>query len=296
MQKWRFGYGSNIGLETLRQKKNLNPSKYLVGTIKGYELFFMKGLEYVEPGWASVRPCGGSSSSSSDMELLHGSAFLLSDEEAAGLDRQEAGYTVVPCQFTSYEGEIVDGVGLYVPKNVSIQNGTPSLRYLRLMRNGARQANLAPHWIQHLDSIPHYVTPPEVRAQTLDWIDQFHNDPKRKDQLWSAETLALHDGKQCQYPAHSSVMEFVVQLNPNQRIFPSWKGHNVTRRNLLQFNGHSLDTHDIRHDQPGYRPIPNIQQCTQEEKEYLMQNLERLLHTGGIIVARFQPFLQDQKI
>jgi hypothetical protein len=37
-QKWRFGYGSNLGLKTLREKKNLSVARYLVGTIKGYEL------------------------------------------------------------------------------------------------------------------------------------------------------------------------------------------------------------------------------------------------------------------
>lgn len=55
--KWRFGYGSNLGLTTLRQKKNLNPKRYLVGTVKGWELYFNGGLnEYVEPGFAAIRP------------------------------------------------------------------------------------------------------------------------------------------------------------------------------------------------------------------------------------------------
>ena len=36
--KWRFGYGSNLGLKTLREKKQLSVESYHVGTIKGYEL------------------------------------------------------------------------------------------------------------------------------------------------------------------------------------------------------------------------------------------------------------------
>eukprot|EP00814_Leptocylindrus_danicus_P012700 CAMPEP_0116043910 /NCGR_PEP_ID=MMETSP0321-20121206/26700_1 /TAXON_ID=163516 /ORGANISM="Leptocylindrus danicus var. danicus, Strain B650" /LENGTH=61 /DNA_ID=CAMNT_0003524935 /DNA_START=56 /DNA_END=238 /DNA_ORIENTATION=- len=36
--QWRFGYGSNLGLKTLREKKNLSVSRYLVGIIRGYEL------------------------------------------------------------------------------------------------------------------------------------------------------------------------------------------------------------------------------------------------------------------
>lgn len=286
---WRFGYGSNIGLDTLRQKKNLNPSEYFVGTIKGYELYFMKGLDYVEPGWAAVRPAAADSE-------VHGSAFLIPQEEADGLDRQEGGYNVVPCQFTSYNGEVVEDVGVYVPKKISNEVGTPSLRYMRLLRNGAQQGGLSPEWIQHLNSIPHYVTPTEVRAQTLQWIDDFQKDPKRNNQLWSAESLALHDGSNVdQYPVHSSVMEFVIQLDPEQWVFASWKGHNITRRNLMQFRGKSIDKNDIRYDQPGYRPIPTLQDCSDEEKEFLMQNLDRLLHSGGIIVGKFEPYLQDQK-
>lgn len=36
--KWRFGYGSNLGLKTLREKKNLSVAEFHVGIIKGYEL------------------------------------------------------------------------------------------------------------------------------------------------------------------------------------------------------------------------------------------------------------------
>ena len=46
---------------------------------------------------------------------LHGSAFLIPNDEADGLDKQEAGYNIQSVQFTSYGGEVVN-VGLYVPK------------------------------------------------------------------------------------------------------------------------------------------------------------------------------------
>uniref|UniRef100_A0A7S2RCI9 gamma-glutamylcyclotransferase n=1 Tax=Eucampia antarctica TaxID=49252 RepID=A0A7S2RCI9_9STRA len=288
---WRFGYGSNIGLDTLKEKKNLNPSKYFVGTIQGYQLFFMKGLDYVEPGWAAVRP-----TSDPHMEL-HGSAFLIPEDEAQGLDQQEAGYTVTPCRFTSYDGEVTENVGVYVPKNVDKkEEGTPSLRYLGLLRNGARQGGLSKEWIHQLDSVEHYITPSDVRAQTRQWITDFHNDPDRNDVLWSAETLAKHDGTNLEkYPIHSSVMEYIVKVDPDMWIFPSWKGHNITRRNLLQFNGKSIDKNDIRFNERGYRPLPKLSKCSDEEKEYLMQNMERLLHQGATIVARLEPFLDDQK-
>jgi len=306
MHKWRFGYGSNIGLKTLKQKKNLNVSRYLVGTIKGWELYFMPGFQYVEPGWAAIRPHGGDGGgdggdgqSGGRGEELHGSAFLIPNDEADGLDRQEGGYNVLPVTFTSYDGEVVEQVGLYIPKKEYIPGspeGEPSLRYLKLLKDGAKEGNLAQHWIEHLKSFPHYVTPSEVRFQTQAWIFEFHNDDDRKDQLWTVEKLAKHDGSNPElFPPHTSIMGYVIQINPKIWVFSSWKGHNITRRNLLQFNGKSLDTGDIRHDEPGYRPLPKLSNCSEGEREYLMQSLESQLHRGSVIVAQLDEFLSDQK-
>ncbi len=191
----------------------------------------------------------------------------------------------------------MENVGLYVPKKgkSTTDVGVPSLRYMRLLRNGAREGGLSIEWISRLDSIPHYITPPEVRAQTEKWISAFHADPSRNNQIWTAKQLAKHDGSDPRLIPHTSVMGYVVKIDPNCRVFPSWLGHNVTRRNLLQFKGKSLDTNDIRHDQPGYRPLPKICDCSEEEREYLMQNLETLLHRGSKIIAQFKPFLDDQK-
>jgi ribosomal protein S16 len=254
----------------------------------------MRGLnEYVEPAWAAIRQ-----STSSNAEL-HGSAFLIPNDEADGLDRQEAGYNVVNVTFTSYDGEIVDNVGLYVPKKLYVEGddeALPSYRYLKLLKDGAREGNLAKHWLDKLNSFEYYVTPTHIRNKTLQLISEFQSDATRSNELWSAEKLAKHDGSDpSNYPVCTSIMQYVIQTNPEKRIFPSWKGHNITRRNLLQFNGKSLDANDIRYDERGYRPLPKLCDCTDDEREYLMQSLEGQLHHGGRIVALYEPFLADQK-
>ena len=246
--------------------------------------------EYIEPGWAAIRPVDGSE--------LHGSAFLIPDDEVEGLDSQERGYNVLSVKFTSYDGEVIEDVGLYVPKkefSKGDREGVPSYRYLKLLKDGAREGNLAPHWLEHLDSIPYYVTPKSVREQTLQWIAEFHADESKKNEVWSAEKLALHDGSSEDYPAHTSIMGYVIRIHPDIWVFGTWKGHNVTRRNLLQFNGKSLDSNDIRHDEPGYRPLPKLCDCNDGEKEYLMQSLDGQLHKGSRIVAQYEPFLVDQE-
>ena len=299
---WRFGYGSNIGLTTLQQKKNLNPSKYLPGIIKGWELYFTKGIPHVEPGWAAVRP--------SLHSQLHGSAFCIPKDEADGLDRQEAGYDVLSCQFVAYNGEVVEDVGLYVPKKRNNNNnnektqqgsqkqeedGIPSLRYLRLLQNGAKEAPLSQEWQNFINSFEYYVTPPEIRSQTEKWIKEFHSNEDLRNTKWTSDVLSKYDGSNPNFPIHTSIMEYIVSIPDGLWVFPSWKGHNVTRRNLLQFRGKSLDTNDIRYGEEGYRPFPLLHQCSDEEKEFIMQNLDSILHRGGKIVGILQDFLDDQK-
>jgi hypothetical protein len=300
---WRFGYGSNIGLTTLRLKKNLNPIKYLAGTIDGYELHFIKGIPYVEPGWAGVRE--GSGSDASKLQL-HGSAFCISLEEAEGLDRQEGGYDVKLCHFVSYDGQEVKDVGLYVPKNKQKSTAVtgasrtedeinlPSLRYLRLLQNGAKEAPLSLEWQTHLNTLPYYITPPNIRSQTLSAIQDFQSDSQRYNNLWTSEQLSKYNGSSSSYPIHTSIMEYVISVPSTTWMFSPWKGHNVTRRNILQFRGLSLDTNDIRYDENGYRPLPNLKDCSDEEREYVMQNLDSILQRGGRIVGRLQEFMEDQ--
>jgi hypothetical protein len=69
------------------QKKNLNPTRCVAGTISGWQLYFKKAMSpYVEPGWASIRthPDG-------EAGAIHGTAFLIPREEADALDQQERG-------------------------------------------------------------------------------------------------------------------------------------------------------------------------------------------------------------
>ncbi len=252
---------------------------------------FMKGLnEYVEPAWAGIRP--------SPHAELHGLAFFIPNAEADGLDKQEGGYNVEEVAFTSYDGEVFN-VGLYVPKKPYVEGvsseAIPSYRYLKLLKDGAREGGLAQHWLDMLDSVEHYTTPTHVREKTLQLIEEFHSDETRKHELWSAKKLAQHDGSDPEnFPTCTSIMQYIVQLDKKAWVFQSWKGHNITRRNLCQFNGKSLDANDIRHDEPGYRPLPKVCDCSEGEKEYLMQSLEGQIHRGAIIVAQFEPFLADQ--
>lgn len=284
---WRFGYGSNMSVENLVKKKRLDVLDHVTGSCAGWTLAFeLPGIPHVEPVFANVKPAAG--------DAVHGIAFQISAAQAAGLDRQEGSYDVVLVQCRAYNGRVIDNVGLYVPKAGRTTEGTaalPSQRYLGILRRGAREAGLDAVYVDRLEQHPHHVTSPAVRAQTQRWIAAFEQDPARRAVRWTTEELARFDGSSPDRPAHTSAMGYVVAF---EAWFSSWRGHTITRRNLLHFRGESIDALDIRTGEPGFLPLPDLSACSPEEIEYLSQNLDHLLHSGGRIVGRLQEFLDAQ--
>jgi hypothetical protein len=276
-----------MSVENLRRKKNLRPARHFTGRIRGWRLAFdLPGLPFLEPAFACVRP-------GADDEV-HGLAFEIPSDEAEGLDRQEGGYDVVPVPFEAYDGTVIDAIGLYVPKAGRGRPGAalrPSLRYLRLLRRGAREAALDREYLRRLDAIEPYVTPPQIRAQTRASIADFESDPDRRDAVWTAETLGQFTGTEDRRPAHTASLGYVVRV---EAAFRSWRGHTITRRNLLHFRGESVDRNDLRFGDEGFAPLPRVADCSSEEIEFLHQNLDHLIQRGGVIVGRLREFLDAQ--
>ena len=273
-----------MSVENLIKKKRLAVLDHATGSCAGWALAFESpGIPFVEPVFANVKPAAG--------DAVHGIAFQISAAQAAGLDEQERSYDVVPVTCVAYDGRIIEDVGLYVPKTTRGVPGLPSRRYLGILQRGAREAGLKPAYIERLERHPHYVTPPEVRAQTRDWIAAFEQDASRCSVRWSAEDLARFDGSAPDRPAHTSALGYVIAY---EAWFTSWRGHTITRHNLLHVRGESVDAMDIRHGEPGFLPLPDLSECTAEELEFLWQNLDHLLHSGGRIVGRLQEFLDAQ--
>jgi hypothetical protein len=276
-----------MSVENLIKKKRLDILDHATGACAGWALAFeLPGIPFVDPVFANVKLAEG--------DAVHGVAFQISAEQAAGLDRQEGAYDVVPVQCVAYDGRVIEGVGLYVPKDGRVVEGTkarPSRRYLGLLQRGAREAGLDAGYVERLDRHPHHVTPAAVRAQTQRWIAEFEQDPARRGVRWTAEELARFDGSAPDRPAHTSAMGYVVAY---EAWFTSWRGHTITRRNLLHVRGESVDAMDIRAGEPGFLPLPDLSACSPEEQEFLWQNLEHLLHGGGRIVGRLQEFLDAQ--
>lgn len=147
---WYFAYGSNMHHSAFRERRKMRPSEWRVGCVKGYRLRF--NLEGRPPGKAApanicVDP---------DCELW-GVLYRITRRELLHLDSTEGvpgrHYRHVLVPVVDLDGNEVSAV-TYMARGKET-DGLPSLRYITLLRDGARVHGLPEKWIQYLESLKH---------------------------------------------------------------------------------------------------------------------------------------------
>eukprot|EP01104_Vermistella_antarctica_P006786 TRINITY_DN17491_c0_g1_i1.p1 TRINITY_DN17491_c0_g1~~TRINITY_DN17491_c0_g1_i1.p1 ORF type:complete len:297 (+),score=59.46 TRINITY_DN17491_c0_g1_i1:69-893(+) len=270
---WKFGYGSNISKNNLETKKQLTILNYDIAVLKGYKLVFTSAIEYVEPAFATIEK-------GTEADEVHGSIFEIPNEQAVKLNQQEAVYNVETKEMKTYGGNTVN-VEVYMPRSSGRKYAPPSQRYLRLLIGGGEEAGLKPSYVEKLRAIPHYVPSAETLA--------------RRDELPALETLKVYtadelkpmNGKEGR-PTWTSIMGYIVQQKGDKWLFDSWKGRDVSHRNLLHFRGQSLDVNDVG------GIFPCLADLTDEEVEYLRQNLDRYTQEDGVVQGALKDFVEAQ--
>ncbi|CAE7202917.1 gliK [Symbiodinium natans] len=183
---WNFAYGSNLD-ELTRRRRQLRPSQIQPAVAHGWELrFSLPGIPFLEPAFASLRPSRSNSISTHGVCLelgMEGWFRLLTSEgvlgaaevnelrmrqasleevldRAAKKDQDVRGYRLLPIEVLTYSTSqretayaLVDGN--FEPPAPQIK--LPSLRYWRLLRNGARRHGLTREYRDYLASLPRYV-------------------------------------------------------------------------------------------------------------------------------------------
>ncbi|KAJ3720161.1 hypothetical protein F5878DRAFT_539092 [Lentinula raphanica] len=169
--RWYLGYGSNLSLTGFLVKRNITPLDTKVVVIDGLELAFDNpGVPYIEPRFANCRiaeppaemwlpgnPWSGRGS-------LMGVAYLLSPADYLTILRSEGGGSsyqpiIAPAVSLTADGartqQVFDVITLHTP---TIRRGTgyASLRYMKLLRNGAREQHMPEEFIAYLDATPSY--------------------------------------------------------------------------------------------------------------------------------------------
>jgi hypothetical protein len=131
-----------------RERRGMQPTEWRVGRILGYRLRFNlvgrpKGR--AAPANISVDPA---------LEIW-GVVYRITRRDLVRLNASEGipgrRYKPVPLRAEDRDGNALEVVSYIAQGNA--EDGNPSLRYITLLREGAREHGLPDHWIAHLDGI-----------------------------------------------------------------------------------------------------------------------------------------------
>jgi hypothetical protein len=149
--KWNFAYGSNMHPERLRGRADITPKRCAPAVLRDWRLAFnlATGLQLVEPAMANIMPASG--------EEVHGVALAMSLDELMRLQQSEGGphfYDLVDVEVETYDGEPIVATAFVAREEVTRNEVPPSVRYLRLIRDGARHHGLDEAYRAFLEDHP----------------------------------------------------------------------------------------------------------------------------------------------
>lgn len=147
---WYFAYGANMHDSAFRQRRTMTPLEWRVGRLAGYRLRFnLEGRPVGKAAPANITP-------DPDAEVW-GVLYRITRADLVHLDSTEG---VPGPRYRHLWAEAEDGNGNRLSAVTYIADGKetdgrPSLRYITLLRDGARAHGLPEHWLRHLDGVRH---------------------------------------------------------------------------------------------------------------------------------------------
>jgi cation transport regulator ChaC len=147
---WYFAYGSNMHRSAFHERRGMRPSAVRAGCIRGYRLRFnLDGRPLGRSAPANICPDPAGE--------VWGVLYRLTRRELIWLDATEGvpgrNYRHVWLDAMDREGQTVPVV-TYMAAGKP-EDGRPSLRYITLLREGARAHDLPRAWIAKLDAVAH---------------------------------------------------------------------------------------------------------------------------------------------
>lgn len=145
---WYFAFGSNMHDAVFRGRRGMRPREWRVARIAGYRLRFnLDGRPRGRSAPANIEPCPG--------EEVWGVIYRIARRDMVRLDSTEG----VPGRFyrqllldaVDEDGRAIEVVAYAAPGKEA--DGNPSLRYITLLREGARAHGLPGHWIDRLERV-----------------------------------------------------------------------------------------------------------------------------------------------
>lgn len=147
---WYFAYGANMHDSAFRERRGMRPLEWRPGRIRGYRLRFnLEGRPVGRAAPANICPDPAAE--------VWGVVYKLTRRDLVHLDSTEG----VPGRRYRHlwvDAEDSEGHGITAVTYVAdgkATDGNPSLRYITLLRDGARAHGLPERWISFLDSVKH---------------------------------------------------------------------------------------------------------------------------------------------
>ena len=145
---WYFAYGSNMNERLFRERRHMTPLETRIGRLGGYRLCFSVagGMRPGVSAPANIAEAPGST--------VHGVLYLLPRRKFVRLDASEG------AQYGYLWTEAEDSAGNRLPVVTyklrrPASEGLPSLRYLNIVREAARQRGLPDDYVRFLDDTGH---------------------------------------------------------------------------------------------------------------------------------------------
>ena len=147
-ETWYFAYGANMHDSAFRERRGMRPLEWRPGRIKGYRLRFnLEGRPKGKAAPANICP-------DPDAEVW-GVLYRITRRDLIRLDASEGipgrRYRPVWLEAEDIHGNSLEAV-TYIAEGQE-KDGNPSLRYLNLLREGARAHDLPEHWVRYLESV-----------------------------------------------------------------------------------------------------------------------------------------------
>ncbi|MEM7404781.1 MAG: gamma-glutamylcyclotransferase family protein [Pseudomonadota bacterium] len=147
---WYFAFGSNMHDDAFRKRRGMRPQAWHAARLGGYRLRF--NLR----GWPPGKAAPANIEADPDEEVW-GVLYAISRRELLFLDSTEGvpggNYRHLWARVTTAEGQQFEAV-TYIARGLP-DDGNPSLRYLTLLREGARAHDLPRAWIERLEAVQH---------------------------------------------------------------------------------------------------------------------------------------------
>ena len=145
---WYFAFGANLNDGVFRGRRKMRPLEWRVGSVDGYRLRFnLEGRPKGKAAPANIEPQDG--------EEVWGVLYRMTRRDMVWLNSTEGvpGWRYYPIWVRAEDRDGVQITAFTLIADGLPEDGNPSLRYITLLRNGAREHGLPPHWIDKLNSV-----------------------------------------------------------------------------------------------------------------------------------------------